>query len=268
MISLPSFKIVKGDLISLIGSGGKTTLMYKLAREATRMGMKVISTTTTHMYVPTPGQTEKFILLRQIQGGMMVGQPSPVDEYERIKTSSPSSYSQTPLFDYLKAQFHQYSHITLAQDYVEDRKVKGLPPDLICEIYAQNLADLILVEADGARQKLFKAPKDHEPVVPSCSSGCILVVNLAVIGKPLDERYVHRIQLVSEITGLTPGETLTPQAICEVINNPKTYRNKIPPSARRILFLNGIQTLKNQSWAEEVKARVDPEFIQEIVGGD
>lgn len=262
MISLHSFKITKGDLISLIGSGGKTTLMYKLAREATRMGMKVISTTTTHMFVPTPGQTERFILLHQIQGRMEE------EKHERIKTSSPPSYPLTPLFDYLKAQLHQYSHITLAQDYVEDRKVRGLPPGLVCEIYTQNLADLILVEADGARQKLFKAPKDYEPVIPSCSSGCILVVNLAVMGKPLDESYVHRIQLVSEITGLTPGETLTPQAICEVINSPKTYRNKIPPSARRILFLNGIQTLKNQSWVEEVKANVDPEFIQEIVEED
>lgn len=216
--------------------------MYKLAHEAVLLGMKVISTTTTHIFVPTPNQTERLILLNPMKKPL--------------------------LFDYLKAQLHQYRHITLAQDYVEDRKVKGLPPDLICEIYTRNLADLILVEADGARQKLFKAPKDHEPVIPSCSSGCILVVNLAVIGKPLDERYVHRIQLVSEITGLAPGETLTPQAICEVINNPKTYRNKIPPSARRILFLNGIQALKNQSWVEEVQAKVDPEFIQEIVEGD
>jgi probable selenium-dependent hydroxylase accessory protein YqeC len=242
LVSLHSFRVDKGDLISIIGSGGKTTLMYKLAHGAVLLGMKVISTTTTHIFVPTPNQTERLILLNPMK--------------------------KTLLFDYLKAQLRQYRHITLAQDYVEDRKVKGLPPDLICEIYTRNLADLILVEADGARQKLFKAPKDHEPVIPSCSSGCILVVNLAVIGKPLDERYVHRIQLVSEITGLAPGETLTPQAICEVINNPKTYRNKIPPSARRILFLNGIQALKNQSWVEEVQAKVDPEFIQEIVEGD
>ena len=38
-------------VISIVGAGGKTTLVHKLAREYHRRGKGVLVTTTTHMYV-------------------------------------------------------------------------------------------------------------------------------------------------------------------------------------------------------------------------
>ena len=38
-------------LISIVGAGGKTTLVHKLAREYHRRGKGVLVTTTTYMYV-------------------------------------------------------------------------------------------------------------------------------------------------------------------------------------------------------------------------
>lgn len=38
-------------MISIVGAGGKTTLVHKLAREYHRSGKGVLVTTTTHMYV-------------------------------------------------------------------------------------------------------------------------------------------------------------------------------------------------------------------------
>ena len=38
-------------VISIVGAGGKTTLVHKLAREYHRSGKGVLVTTTTHMYV-------------------------------------------------------------------------------------------------------------------------------------------------------------------------------------------------------------------------
>jgi probable selenium-dependent hydroxylase accessory protein YqeC len=245
MISLESFKIGKGDVVSIVGSGGKTTLMYKLAWEAVRLGMKVISTTTTHIFVPTPDQTGKFIILDNLSSILDLSDLA----QDRLRSSV-------------------LNHITIAQNYAEENKVKGIQPELVCKIHAHHLADLILVEADGSRQKLFKAPKDHEPVIPSCSSHCILVVHLDVIGKPLDENYVHRSQIVSEITGLSPGEILTPQSICSVINNPETYRNKIPPDTEMILFLNGVNSAVKRRWVEEIEAHIDPKIIRKVVWGD
>ncbi|HEY3122279.1 MAG TPA: putative selenium-dependent hydroxylase accessory protein YqeC, partial [Vicinamibacteria bacterium] len=37
------------DVVAVAGAGGKTTLVYRLAEEARRCGLRVLVTTTTHM---------------------------------------------------------------------------------------------------------------------------------------------------------------------------------------------------------------------------
>ncbi len=41
-----------GHVISFVGAGGKTTLMYSLAAHLTENRVKVVVTTTTHIYRP------------------------------------------------------------------------------------------------------------------------------------------------------------------------------------------------------------------------
>ncbi len=43
------------ELITLVGAGGKTTLMFALARELLTGHKKIITTTTTKIYPPEPG---------------------------------------------------------------------------------------------------------------------------------------------------------------------------------------------------------------------
>ncbi len=42
----------KARTISVVGAGGKTTLIYRLAEELKEKGFRVLITTTTKMYVP------------------------------------------------------------------------------------------------------------------------------------------------------------------------------------------------------------------------
>ena len=49
-------------LISIVGAGGKTTTMYTLARELARQGRRVVTTTTTQIFMPTQDETEKLIV--------------------------------------------------------------------------------------------------------------------------------------------------------------------------------------------------------------
>ena len=42
----------KARTISVVGAGGKTTLIYRLAEELKEKGLRVLITTTTKMYVP------------------------------------------------------------------------------------------------------------------------------------------------------------------------------------------------------------------------
>lgn len=43
------FLAEKGHVISLVGGGGKTTLMYNLAAHCARKGWRVLAATTTHI---------------------------------------------------------------------------------------------------------------------------------------------------------------------------------------------------------------------------
>ena len=58
---MPSLKhslmLERGGVISIVGAGGKTTLMFRLARELSKDGDRVLTTTTTKIYMPTRAQS-------------------------------------------------------------------------------------------------------------------------------------------------------------------------------------------------------------------
>lgn len=60
---------------------------------------------------------------------------------------------------------------------------------------------LLALEADGSRQRPFKAPAAHEPVVPSAATHVVAVVGADAIDAPLDERFVHRPERVRAVAG-------------------------------------------------------------------
>ncbi len=63
----------------------------------------------------------------------------------------------------------------------------------------------LLIEADGARGRSLKAPAPHEPIVPPFADLVVSVAGLDVVGMPLDEQYVHRVDRVRQVLGLRPG---------------------------------------------------------------
>ena len=49
------FLAEKGHIVSLVGGGGKTTLLYAMAAHCARKGLRVLVTTTTHIRQPVSG---------------------------------------------------------------------------------------------------------------------------------------------------------------------------------------------------------------------
>lgn len=168
-------------LISVIGAGGKTSLMFRLAKELENSGKRVLTTTTTKIFMPLPSQSPFTIIDSSIE--------------ELIKKSA--------------SRLKRFLHFSAGKKYdPATEKLEGFAPDLICQLWQAGLFDWIIVEADGARQKPIKATASHEPVVPEDTTHLILVTGLDAVGKPFNETHVHRAKLFSQNTGLPLGETM------------------------------------------------------------
>jgi probable selenium-dependent hydroxylase accessory protein YqeC len=128
----------------------------------------------------------------------------------------------------------------------------------------EGLADLdhpILVKADGARMREFKAPSDREPQVPTTATTVVPIASAHVVGQPLDEERVHRVDRVSALTGREPGETLTASDVATVLASHEGGRKDVPDGATVVPLVNMVDDealeVTAREIASEIHARAD-----------
>ena len=216
------------EVVTLVGGGGKTSLMYALARELAANRKKVITTTTTKIWVPLYGETSK----------LLVG----------------------PNLETLEKELATDKHVTCVSSVSGEGKAVGVKPSTV-ELWMRKLnVDYIIVEADGARGKPLKAPAPHEPVIPRNTTLYIPMVGIDVLGKTLSEENVHRVKLVAEISGRKLGETVTLDVVAKVL---EVYLRLNPENARPTVFINKV-TAGNLKKAEAIAKLLD---VEEAVAG-
>lgn len=213
MTSLRKALMLEGQgVVSLVGAGGKTSLMFKLAHEIAETGEPVLTTTTTKILAPEPKQSSCLIVS---------------DSVETIVIEAS---------DFLK---NKKLHITAAASQVlNENKLIGLSAETIDVLSKKNIFRWILVEADGAAGRPLKVPANHEPVIPGSTKLVIGLVGLSGVGKPLTDEWVHRLERFSCITGLAAGQEITAAAVCNVLIHDKGIFKDAPADALRLVFLN------------------------------
>lgn len=146
MTELPfPFLAEKGHVVSLVGGGGKTTLLYAMAAHCASQGWKVLVTTTTHILCPADGtlaQTDAQLQALWARGS-----------YAVVGTPAPGGKLTAPAADQLAAWMDQ--------------------------------ADAVFLEADGAKHFPCKAPAAQEPVLLPQSDIVLGVAGLSALGQPL-----------------------------------------------------------------------------------
>lgn len=212
MVSLrQGLKLGEGGVISLVGAGGKTSLMFKLAHELATAGEPVLTTTTTKIYEPLPEQSANLIL----------------------------SGSVPRLLEKAQEALKEHYHITAAVEKLSDQgKLCGFAPGVVQDIWNSHLFRWILVEADGAAGKPLKAPAEHEPVIPACTSHLVGMVGLNGTGQPLNDQWVFRHERFIQLTGLAHGSKVTESAIIALLVHEKGIYKNAPANTVRIAFCN------------------------------
>jgi probable selenium-dependent hydroxylase accessory protein YqeC len=219
------------------GAGGKTTLVYALAAQARAAGLTVLVTTTTHMGTLAEATTGPVMVEAESDG---------VDEALRRALASEG-------------------RATVLGRRIRADKLEGLAPERVDALAAA--ADLVLVEADGARGRSLKAPAPHEPVIPSSTTVVIVVAALDVLGQPLDEARVHRLDVVASLAGAEAGAMVDPTLLAAVLAHPSGYPSRIAAGVRAGVFLNKAEGASDAD-ARSIAARLRPPyaFVVEYTG--
>jgi probable selenium-dependent hydroxylase accessory protein YqeC len=227
--------IGRGDVVAAVGAGGKTSLVYALAAEARRQGLRVLVTTTTHMGTLPEATTGP--LLVESDGVSDAGIDSALRDHGRA---------------------------TILGRRVRSDKLEGLSPDRVDALASR--ADLVLVEADGARGRSLKAPAPHEPVVPASASVMVVLAALDVLGTPAGGEAVHRPEIVARLTGLGADEPVTEGAVAACLAHAEGYPARIRAGLRAVVFLNKVEDAAREAAAERIAGRLCPPYGGVIAG--
>lgn len=222
---LQALGLGRGDVVAVAGAGGKTTLIYRLAREARAAGLRVLVTTTTHMGTLPEEVTGPVIVEAEPEAG------------PRLETA-----------------LRESGRATLLGRRLRPDKLEGVSPERV-DALARH-ADIVLVEADGARGRSLKVPAPHEPVVPRSATVLVVVAALDVLGQPLDEGRVHRLELVAAATGLKPGEQVDERTIVTALTHHEGYPSRVAGRVRAAVFLNKAEDAEARAAAERIARRL------------
>jgi probable selenium-dependent hydroxylase accessory protein YqeC len=213
--------------------------MYALAKRMVSKGKRVVTTTTTKIFSPEPDQSPSLLFLKD-----------------------------DPNLDNLEENLAQFGQVTLGRALLSNGKLDGVS-DAIIETCV-DLADHVIVEADGAAGRPIKAPEEWEPVVPKFADLVIAVVGLDCVGKPADTRWVFRLERFLEITELANSQVVTPESIARLLGHPLGAFKGAPEKAVLVPFLNKEDLLEIQWNMDEVTNTIFSvvgERINRIVGG-
>jgi len=216
-----------GEVVALVGGGGKSTAMFRLAREVADTGGCAITTTTTHIFGAQTALAPARVLAADATR-------------ERVAAA-------------LAAHRHV---LVVGPTDPATKRAGGISLALFSALRTWFAGACIVNEADGSRTRPFKAPADHEPVIPLETTLVIPVVGADIFGKPLGDDDVHRPELVAALTGARLGAPVTPEIVARVLAHPGGGRKGVPSGARVVVLINKVEMPADQAPARETAERL------------
>ncbi len=202
---LTSYKIEQANscCIALLGGGGKTALLHKLAEEFAKYYTTVLQTSLTKTAFH---QLDNPIILNEID----------IDKLESLKSKT------NPLF--------------VIGEKITNKKLKGISETDLDRIRQQ--FDITIFECDGARNKPLKAHTKYDPVVPAFATNVVIIVGADVVNTKIHDGYVHRPELFCQMWNVKPDFQLDIDFIVRVLTSKKGYFSKLKHDVEISYFVN------------------------------
>lgn len=193
--------------LAFVGAGGKTTAMFRVARQVRG---RLMVACTAHLAVEEAGLAGRHFVIQN-------------------------------LGDLERAGERLVDGINLFTAGVGPaNRLSGLSDELILgvKLIADRQQAPLLIEADGSRRLPIKAPAAHEPPIPVWVNAVVVVAGLSALGKPLNESTVFRPEIFSQLSGRPLEREIQFDDLCRVLTHLEGGLKNIPEGAEKILLFN------------------------------
>ena len=204
-------------LVCAVGAGGKKTTLYRLA--ASHPGRVALTST---VFIPPFPKDLPMSVIR--------------DDGDRLLESVKQAIDG--------------DHIAYTQRSCKRGRFEGVPTNVVQDIHEKLDFDVTLIKADGARNRLIKAPAAEEPQFPDKVTTVLTIVSARAISQPLDQRIAHRIEQIERVTGAERGELLTPLHVARLFASEEGLL-KNTANARVVPLINMVDDEKARGLAVE-----------------
>ncbi|PSQ10955.1 putative selenium-dependent hydroxylase accessory protein YqeC, partial [Halobacteriales archaeon QS_5_70_15] len=196
-------------LVAAVGAGGKKTTLWRLAEAHDR------AVVTAATRIPLFGERVRELVVTD-------------DPVGAVESALGRDVDESPW------------PLGLVPGRADDVRYEGYGTEVVsglADAVGEDL-DAILLKADGARNRLFKAPDEHEPQVPDRADTVLPIASATVVGQPLDETHVHRPERVGDIADLDPGGEIEPVHVArEFVTKQDSLTLTLPVAVFGLFFL-------------------------------
>jgi molybdenum cofactor cytidylyltransferase len=201
-----ALEIARGEVVALIGAGGKTSLLVGLGYELAEAGWRVLATTTLRL---NAHQLELMPRALALDAG-------------------PQAISDALTHD----------KFVYLYDRVSGGQVRGLAPEAIRALLDAVDSDVLLVEADYAAGKPLKAPLAGQPVIPPETTLVIQVASLGALAATMDDASLYNAGGMIDRYGFAEGARVKSPWVALVLRDAELGLRGVPPEPRVVSFLN------------------------------
>jgi probable selenium-dependent hydroxylase accessory protein YqeC len=220
--------IGENEVISVIGSGGKTTFILEMAR-AFKEEEKILIGPTTKMQANIMEEADICFL----------------DEQR------------------LKKYKIEKNGINFSGNYNASRKkLSSLPLEEWKSIIKSSLYDKVLLEADGSKTLLLKGWAAYEPVILNETTITIGIIPITAYGMSANDETVFRFEKFKKIANVVEDKIIDEQILAKVIEHPKGLLGTA--QGRKIVFINKCDWEEDFENAKKVVRAIDRDILKGI----
>jgi molybdenum cofactor cytidylyltransferase len=239
---IKSLRLLDAPKLALIGAGGKTTAMLRLASEMLERRRKKNLIPTVILFSTYPFLPENI---------------SMVDKHINVNEETEIQF----LFKNLPTGIIALTGMSSSKDRTIMKYSR-----IINSVHslAEKFSLPLFLELDNSNQRAIKIPDELDQIIPHWVDKTVILAGLKSIGKPITSKWVHRPESIADISNQQIGSTIDENTFSMIFNHPKIGYTSIPDKSKKICILNQADNKELLDTSIRISKKIIPRYSSVI----